>query len=916
MDVETKDPFFVFKSGVLQVFAGWWALGIGGLVLLGWALHFELLASLNPQWVTMKVNTALSFVFLGASLLLLRKNPKSGMADLFALLAVVLGLSAILAYFFHWGSGLDEFFVRDDWATSDRAYPGRMAPITALSFVLLGLALFASKSNRPGILLAGQSALFLTGLLSLLAVIGYLYGVKTLYQISAFTTMAFHTAATFLVLSAGALALRPSQGLGPVFLSEGTGTRTARGLLPVAILVPLFLGWLRIQGEHWGWFDADLGTSLLVVLFILIMGIAIGLQSALLNRESAALSEKTNLLNSVLQSMSEGIVVADPNGKMTFFNAAAGRITGVGMSSQAPDKWTEEYGVFNEDRVTPCPAKDIPLVRALQGEEVQGMVQFLRNPAHPGGVAVKVNGRPLRDEQGNISGGLVVVRDITLEMEAEEKRKKAEEKFALAFEGSPNGMIMTDEKGAVLLANAEALKLFGYSKAELIGQSVEMLVPERFRVGHARHRSEFKGKPAVRRIGNGRELFGLRKDGSEFPVEIGLNPIRTEEGLLVLSVMIDITERKKIEAVTRLGEAQAIENLKDYAILMLDPLGKILTWNAGAEKIKGYKASEIIGLHFSVFYTPEDRDRNHPGEILKTAEKEGRMEEEGWRVRKDGSRFMAHVLVNTLRDEQGKLKGFIKITRDISELKRNEEMRIYTRALEASNKEMQDFIFVVSHDLQEPLRKIQSFGNFLEDEAGSSLNESARNYLTRMKDAGRRMSQLIEDLLQLTRVTTRAKPFEEVELSQIIEEVTADLELRLQETGGKVLAKDLPRIEVDPSQMRQLFQNLINNALKFRKRDLDPLIEVTGAVDEKANRCLIRVKDNGIGFDQKYADKIFNIFQRLNGPEYEGTGIGLAICRKVVERHRGSMKASSKPGEGAVFEVILPVRQDMKGEKE
>jgi light-regulated signal transduction histidine kinase (bacteriophytochrome) len=263
-----------------------------------------------------------------------------------------------------------------------------------------------------------------------------------------------------------------------------------------------------------------------------------------------------------------------------------------------------------------------------------------------------------------------------------------------------------------------------------------------------------------------------------------------------------------------------------------------------------------------------------------------------------------------LRDEKGKNRGGVVIFRDVTEHKHQENLKIYAKALENSNRELQDFIFVASHDLQEPLRKIQSYGNFLSDETKETLSPSAAGYLSRIQAAAKRMSGLIEDLLQLTRVTTKAKPFEPVDLSEIVSEVQADLELKLRESGGKIEIGPLPQLEADPTQMRQLFQNLISNALKYRKAGVPPLVILEGKADVGGGRCRVRVKDNGIGFEPKYSEKIFNIFQRLHGnDEYEGTGIGLAICRKVVERHGGTITAKAEVGKGAEFEVVMPLHQ-------
>jgi signal transduction histidine kinase len=233
--------------------------------------------------------------------------------------------------------------------------------------------------------------------------------------------------------------------------------------------------------------------------------------------------------------------------------------------------------------------------------------------------------------------------------------------------------------------------------------------------------------------------------------------------------------------------------------------------------------------------------------------------------------------------------------------------------LEASNRELTDFAYVASHDLQEPLRKIQAFGDRLRTKFAATLGETGQDYLARMGDAASRMQTLITDLLSFSRVTTKAQPFLPVDLNEIALGVLSDLEVRIEQTKGRVAVESLPTIDADALQMRQLFQNLIGNALKFNKPGQPPVIHVTGEVRNGSTppRLELVVSDNGIGFDQKYAEKIFVIFQRLHGRgEYEGTGVGLAIVKKIVERHGGSIAASSTPGEGATFRITLPVQHN------
>jgi PAS domain S-box-containing protein len=388
-------------------------------------------------------------------------------------------------------------------------------------------------------------------------------------------------------------------------------------------------------------------------------------------------------------------------------------------------------------------------------------------------------------------------------------------------------------------------------------------------------------------------------------------------GIAVLSLALALfVWRARAESAARLRAAEEtrlsderfrmlLGAVRDYAIVLLDADGRVESWSGAAERIFGYPATEMVGEHFSRLY-PVDGDWHR--ELAKAAA-EGRYEEQGLRRRKSGELFWADVVVTLVQSDGGAVRGYAKIVRDVTERKQlDDALTESARKLEVSNRELQDFAMVASHDLQEPLRKIQMFGDKLLRKCAPALGQEGRDWLLRMQSAAARGQSLIQGLLQFSRVTTKAQPPVRVDLEQTVREVIVDLESRISEVHGRVEVGRLPVVYADPLQMRQLLQNLIANALKFRRAEEPPVIRVDGTANHD-NVVHLEVADNGIGFDPKYGDRIFKLFQRLHERgAYEGSGMGLAICRKIVERHGGSITARSMPGQGSTFVIELPMQ--------
>ncbi|MBA3352089.1 MAG: PAS domain S-box protein [Blastocatellia bacterium] len=369
-------------------------------------------------------------------------------------------------------------------------------------------------------------------------------------------------------------------------------------------------------------------------------------------------------------------------------------------------------------------------------------------------------------------------------------------------------------------------------------------------------------------------------------------------------------ERKRAESRTLLLNA-ALDAAAN-GILITDGSGSIEWSNRAFTTLTGYTADEVKGKNSQILESGKHDDEFY-ADMWRTITAGNPWMGELTNRRKSGELYEEEMTITPVFDEASGTNHFISIKSDITERKLAEEqLRIFNHKLQLSNRELQDFAFVASHDLQEPLRKVQTFADRLSTKYSGALDETGLDYLERMRNAAGRMQTLIQDLLSFSRVTTQAQPFMPVNVEEITKGVLSDLEVKIEETGATVEMRGLPVIDADPSQIRQLVQNLVGNALKFRRDGVAPIVKISAEPRENGNGGAyeITVEDNGIGFDEKYLDKIFTVFQRLHGrAEYEGSGIGLAVCRKIVERHNGTITAISAPGSGAKFKFTLPTHQ-------
>ena len=500
-------------------------------------------------------------------------------------------------------------------------------------------------------------------------------------------------------------------------------------------------------------------------------------------------------------------------------------------------------------------------------------------------------------------------------------------------------IFMLDPDGYIVSWNAGAQRIKGYSADEIIGKHFSTFyTPEAIATNWPARELEIA--TAAGRFED--EGWRVKKDGSLFWANVIITALRNDEGRLVGfgKVSRDLSDRRQAEHALRESEERfrlLVDSTVDYAIFMLDPDGRVASWNPGAERIKGYTADEIIGRHFSTFYTPEAVATKWPEHELREAARVGRFEDEGWRVRKDGSRLWANVVISALRGADGTLRGFAKVTRDMTQRKAHEEritrlsreleQRVVqldrtNRELEQRNSENESFVYSVSHDLRSPLVNLQGFSHELratsesleklltrpevpatvQREARALLSGDLEESLGFIRNAVRHLSNIIDGLLRLSRVGRIEYESKPVDTNRVVADILSAMHTTVAASGARIDVKPLPTVRGDRNAIGQIFANIIGNALKSFDEHRPGVIDISASGDDPP---VFTIRDNGIGIPTEYRSKIFQVFQHVHSAKNRGEGMGLAIVRRIVERHGGRIWFESQAGAGTTFFFTL-----------
>jgi PAS domain S-box-containing protein len=622
-------------------------------------------------------------------------------------------------------------------------------------------------------------------------------------------------------------------------------------------------------------------------------------------------------LAATLYSIGDGVLATDEKGHITRINPVAERLTGWSEREAMGRPIEEVFDIVDEVTLAKAPN---PIQRVLRDGVVIGLANHTALISRDGTRRpIADSGAPIRDAAGVTRGAVLVFRDVSQERQAElalersrAELRRSEESLRATLYSIGDGVLATDADARVTRVNPVAERLTGWSEADALGRPIQ----EIFNIVNEVTRAEAINP--VRRVLSEGVVVGLAnhtalvsRDGVERPIADSGAPILDAEGRPMGAVLVfrDVTKERADEEALRQSEEKLrsmIASVRDYALYMLDPAGHVVSWNPGAERIKGYRAEEILGQSFTRFFTPEDLAAQKPVRELEIAKQEGRFEDEGWRLRKDGTRFWANVVVTPIRDGAGSLAGFVKITRDLTERRAQEEERLRLAQAQEAIRLRDEFLSIASHELKTPLTALQLLLLNVRKLVARD-DERLASKIERAQRIGDRLGMLVEALLDVSRIARgRLKlSFESFDLVDAVREVcerlrdaatSAGCELSIV-VGGPIQGSwDRLRIE-------QVLMNLISNAIKYAAGG-----PIQVSLEREANQAVLEVRDQGPGIPDADLSRIFERFERVaSARHYGGMGLGLYVARQIAEAHSGTITASNLPGKGARFTVRLPV---------
>jgi PAS domain S-box-containing protein len=850
------------------------AIAIGIIALIGYILGNTSIASLGAGKPVAAL-TAFAFILLGAGLLALRLPAPAGLlaARSAALGVVAIAAVDLLADGFSWH--IEEWQV---WVASGGVY---FHPFPVTGFLLLAsgsaLVFITTRRNFAGHVIA-SAVLAICGVF----LVAYVLKVPSFLDSSRRIAPVAATALGLVLISIAEVLARPRGWIVPLFSRTPAGTMS-RLLLPVVFVVPFLALALHDLIAGTRWFTPEVGLTVIVAVNVFFSAaVVLGTGVILQKRERDRVR-----LTSIVDSSTDAIIGKSSGGLIDSWNTGAERMYGYTAA--------EAIGRSITMLVPPERHDEVPLLleRVQRGERVDPF-ETVRVTKDGRRIDVWLNVSPILDPEGNVAGASTISHDITDHKRSEEVIRRMAEQYSTILAMSSDGFWLLDLEGRLLDVNDAYCRMTGYSREELLKLHVPEIEASETPEETASHIR------TVMESGFARfETKHRTKDNRVLDVEVSVSPWRAAGQLLVFAR--DVTERNRSEARYR----TLVESLPQKICLK----DRDLVWVSINENFAcdlKIRPEEGVGKTDYDFFPRElaDKHRADDARIIRTGITEDRDEE----YVENGQRRFVHTVKTPVRDKQGNTTGILLIFWDITEKKLAEDRLEKAMAdLERSNKELEQFAYVASHDLQEPLRMVSSYTQLLAERYRDKLDQDANDFIGFAVDGANRMQQLISDLLTYSRVGTKGKPLEAVDSHAAFGRAVANLRVSIDECGAMVTNDDLPAVLADEGQLVQLFQNLVFNGIKFRREGMPPRVHVSAVME--SGEWVFSVKDNGIGIPAEFQPRLFVIFQRFHKrDQYPGTGLGLAICKRIVERHGGRIWVESEEGSGSTFRLTLPAR--------